>query len=41
MLAEHTKALSEQEKRWILRDNCAELFGLPTVADMAKAAAVH
>ena len=40
VLAEHTKDLTEQEKRWILRDNCAELFGLPTVEDMAKAA-VH
>ena len=41
LLEEHTKELSEVEKRWILRDNCAELFGLPTVAEMAKATAAH
>ncbi|HYM29889.1 MAG TPA: amidohydrolase family protein [Candidatus Cybelea sp.] len=28
ILAEHAKDLSEQERRWVLRDNVAELYGL-------------
>jgi uncharacterized protein len=28
LLARHTVNLSDQEKRWILRDNVAELFNL-------------
>jgi predicted TIM-barrel fold metal-dependent hydrolase len=28
MLAEHTKQLTEEQKRWILRDNVVELYGL-------------
>jgi len=29
MLAEHTSALTEQERNWICHDNVAQLYDLP------------
>ena len=31
IIAEHTVGLSRQNKEWILRDNCAELYGIDVV----------
>ncbi len=31
VIAEHTKGVSQQNKEWILRDNCAELYGIDVV----------
>ena len=31
LLAEHSKHLSAEERAWILRDNCAELYGIDVV----------
>jgi predicted TIM-barrel fold metal-dependent hydrolase len=31
VIAEHTAGLSRQNKEWILRDNCAELYGIDVV----------
>lgn len=31
LIAEHTAGLSRQNKEWILRDNCAELYGIDVV----------
>ena len=41
LLAEHTGTLSGQEKRWILRDNCAQLFKLDPPRTQTPAGAVH
>jgi len=39
MLAEHTKGASEEEVRWIVHDNCAELYNLPTRPSATRLAA--
>jgi hypothetical protein len=31
VIAQHTKGVSQQNKEWILRDNCAELYGIDVV----------
>ena len=35
LLEEHTKSLTEEERRAILHDNVAELYGLPTAVGTA------
>jgi predicted TIM-barrel fold metal-dependent hydrolase len=31
LLAEHTTCIPEEQRAWILRDNCAELYGITVV----------